>query len=170
MSASVLLDTSFLISLMDESRPNHEVAERYFRYMLNSDVLMIFSSIVAAEFGIKQDIADLPLASFKSVNFTVPHGQTAARLWNALGTRDEGGARQTVKDDVKLIAQASHEGISVILTEDASSLYRYCERLRQGNQIQTRAIMLKEGFDASAFNDDGQRGFGFFEPTTEPQA
>lgn len=169
MSASALLDTSFLISLMDESRPHHGVAEQYFRHMLKNDVLMIFSSIVAAEFGIKQDIADLPLSSFKPVNFTVPHGQTAARFWNVLGSRDEGDARQTVKDDVKLIAQAFHEGIGVVLTEDASSLHRYCERLRHGNHIQTRAITLKEGFDATAFNADGQLGFGFIEPTTEQE-
>jgi len=31
-----------------------------------------------------------------------------------------------VRDDVKLIAQASHEAIAFILTEDNSTLYRYC--------------------------------------------
>jgi|SRR6218665_2170238 len=157
MSASALLDTSFLISLVNANRPNHAVAVQYYRHMLQNEVPMYFSAIVAAEFGIKQPIADLPLNNFRIIDFNVPHGQKAAELWSALGQRDDGDARHVVREDVKLIAQASHEDIGFILTEDASTLFRYCERLRQGNQIQTRAIKLADGFDANVFSSSRPR-------------
>jgi hypothetical protein len=156
MSASVLLDTSFLISLVNANRSNHQTAVQYYRYMLQNSIPMYFSAIVATEFGIKQAIADLPLNNFRPIHFNVPHGQEAANLWNSLGQRDAGDARAVVRDDVKLMAQASHERIGFILTEDASTLHKYCERLRAKGHIQTRAIKLEDGFNANALREDGQ--------------
>ena len=158
MSASALLDTGFLISLVNARRAHHATAVEYYCHMLQDDVAMYFSAIVAAEFGIKQPITDLPLNHFRILNFNSSHGQKAAELWNALGSRDADDVRHVVRDDVKLIAQASHENITFILTEDASTLFKYCERLRQGNQSQTRAIKLADGFDVSALREDGQMG------------
>jgi len=167
MSAMTLLDTSFLITLVNDQRLNHETAKQYFRYMLQNDVPMYLSAIAAAEFAIKQSVADLPLGDFRILNFNMTHGQQAARLWNALKSRDESDSRVAIRDDVKLMAQADHEKIGFILTEDTSTLYKYCERLRVDKQIQTRAITLKDGFDANAFNDDGQTNFQFSHPSNE---
>jgi len=167
MSSSALLDTSFLITLVNDHRPNHETAKQYFRHMLQTEVPMYLSAIAAAEFAVKQPVTDLPLGAFRILNFNLTHGQQAAKLMNALVTHDAGDARAAVHDDVKLMAQASHEQIGVILTEDASTLHKYCERLRDGGHLQTRAITLKEGFDADVFNEDGQLGLGFTEPTDE---
>ena len=157
MSSSALLDTSFLITLVNANRPRHETAKQFYRHMLQNDVPMYFSAVVAAEFGIKQAVADLPLGNFRILNFNISHGQKAADLWNALGKRDDGDVRAVVRDDVKLLAQASHEKICFILTEDESTLYKYCERLRQTGAIQTRALKLADGFDASTLNEDGQK-------------
>jgi PIN domain nuclease of toxin-antitoxin system len=168
MSASVLLDTSFLITLTNASRPHHAVAVQYYRYMLQNNVTMWFSAIVASEFGIKQNLTDLPLGNFRPLNFNVPHGQKAALIWNQLGTRDSGDSRHVVRDDVKLIAQASHEAIALILTEDGNTLHKYCERLREVGHIQTRAIKLVDGFDASAISEDGQTGIDF--PELPPES
>ena len=156
MTVSVLLDTSFLISLVDQSRPNHKTSAQYYRFMLEQQFPMYFSAIVAAEFSIKQPITDLPLKNFRAIPFNVPHGKEAGRLWNALG-RDQGDSRSVVRDDVKLIAQANHESIPFLLTEDASTLHKYCERLRIAGASGTKAVKLIDGFDASAFRLDGQR-------------
>lgn len=161
MTAAVLLDTSFLISLVDQRRPNHGVAAQYYRAMLEQQVPMYFSAIVAAEFEIKQPITDLPLKNFRSIPFNIPHAREAGRLWNALGKRDEGDPRHVVRDDVKLIAQACHESIPFILTEDASTLHKYCERLKEAGSAKTQAIKLADGFDTCAFREDGQRGLTF---------
>lgn len=159
MTASVLLDTSFLISLVDSTRPNHSTAAQYYRLMLEQHCSMYFSSIVAAEFAIGQPITDLPLKNFRAIPFNIPHSVDAARLWNALD-RDKGDNRAVVRDDIKLMAQAAHESIPFIMTEDASTLYKYCERLRNAGLISTRAIKLVDGFDSCALREDGQRGLG----------
>ena len=158
MSASVLLDTSFLISLVDGKRPNHIIAGQYYRLMLEQQIPMYFSAIAAAEFAIKQPITELPLKNFRSIPFNIPHSIESARLWNVLIKHDDGDNRVAVRDDVKLIAQAAHEPISFILTEDVSTLYKYCERLRNAGAVWARAIKLVDGFDSCALSEDGQRG------------
>lgn len=170
MTASVLFDTSFLITLVDQNRSNHDTAFKYYRLMLEQQVPMYFSAIVAAEFAIKQPITDLPLKNFRAIPFNIPHGKEAGRLWNLLWARDDSIPRPVARDDVKLIAQALHESIPFILTEDASTLHKYCERLKEAGQSQIRAIKLAEGFDPSAFREDGQRGLSLDDaPTSDEQ-
>lgn len=156
MSGSALLDTSFLISLVNGHRVHHAAAVQYYKYLLTHNLPMYFSSIVASEFGIKQTVTDLPLKNFRLLDFNLAHGQRAAALWNALGTRDTGDDRAVVRDDVKLLAQARHEGIHFLLTEDASTLRKYCERLRATGHMQSRTILLADGFDPNSLLDDGQ--------------
>lgn len=158
MSSSVLLDTSYLISLVDGNRPNHAIAAKYYRLMLDQNLPMYFSSIVAAEISIKQPISDFPLGNFRTLPFNIPHSVAAGHIWNLLGARDAGDARAVVRDDVKLIAQAARESIPFILTEDGSTLFKYCERLRSSGNLKVRAIKLADGFDANAFRLDGQKG------------
>jgi predicted nucleic acid-binding protein len=93
MTPAALLDTSFLISLVDSARPNHTVAVKYYRLMLADAVPMYFSAIVAAELSIKQPIVDFPLRNFRTVPFSIPHAIEAGKLWNALRPRDTGDAR-----------------------------------------------------------------------------
>ena len=166
MIAAVLLDTSFLISLVDGNRPNHSIAAQYYRLMLEQQSPMYFSAIVAAEFAIKQPILDLPLKNFRCIPFNIPHSNESARLWNALGKHDDGDNRAVVRDDVKLMAQAAHESIPFIMTEDASTLYKYSERLRDLGVLRVRAIKLVDGFDSCALREDGQRGLSLSQPGT----
>lgn len=106
MTASVLLDTSFLISLVDRNRANHVVATQYYKLLLEQQSPLYFSAIVAAEIEIKQRITDFPLKNFRHIPFNIPHSVEAARIWNLLGGHDSGDNRSVVKDDVKIMAQA----------------------------------------------------------------
>ena len=157
-----MLDTSFLISLVDSNRPNHSVAIQYYKLLIQQQSHLYFSAIVAAEIAIKQPITDFPLKNFQHVPFNIPHSTESARIWNLLGGHDNGDNRAVVKDDVKIMAQALHEGIPFILTEDASTLYKYCERLRDLHKLNIRAIKLADGFDSTALRSDGQKGFDAF--------
>jgi predicted nucleic acid-binding protein len=161
MKPSVLLDTSFLISLVDSNRANHNVANQYYKLLLEQSIPIYFSAIVAAEFGIKQPITDLPLKNFRILPFNITHSIEAARLWNLLDGRN-GDNRSVVRDDMKIIAQAVHEKIPFILTDDAKTFYKYCERLRVSNNLNIRAIKLVDGFDASALRLDGQKNLDSF--------
>jgi hypothetical protein len=125
---------------------------------LNNNPPIYFSAIVAAEISVKQSITDFPLKNFRAIPFNIPHAIEAARLWNALGTRDNGDSRVVIRDDVKLMAQAAHESIPFILTEDVSTLYKYCERLRISGSLNVRVIKLVDGFDSCALRLDGQKG------------
>ena len=150
MKQGVLLDSSYLISLVDAKRKNHAIAGQYFRLMTEQQHRMVLSAIVVAELAVKQPITDFPLDNFLILPFNIPHAIEAARLWNAL-QRDQGDDRAVVKDDVKLMAQAEKEVIPFLLTEDASTLYKYCERLRIDGCIKLKAIKLKDGFDPGVF-------------------
>lgn len=152
---SVLLDTSFLISLITPERRNHATAKAYYRHMIESNIQMHFSTVVASEFSIGQPISQLPLSNFITLPFNIIHATESGKLWNCI-IREDDDIRHVVRDDLKLISQASREGISFIITEDAKTLYKHCERLRENGMIKVRPIKLVDGFDISFFNHDGQ--------------
>jgi predicted nucleic acid-binding protein len=162
MKGPVLLDTSFLISLVDQKRAHHDIAAQYYKFLIEQQIPLYFSVIVAAEIAIKQPITDFPLKNFRILPFNIPHSIEAARIWNLLNGHDAGDNRAVVRDDVKIIAQALREDIPFILTEDASTFYKYCERLRTLHNLNIRAIKLVDGFDFSALRLDGQKNFEAF--------
>jgi len=155
MKYRVMLDTSFLISLADANRPNHVTAEKFIRYFMEKQIPILFSTIVASEFGIVQPVTDLPLHMFEILPFNMPHACKAADLDFSI-YREATDQRNVVKDDFKLIAQAQEEQVSHILTEDARTLARYCERLRVDGKIAVNAVKLVDGFDVSHF-EGGQK-------------
>ena len=165
MTARVLIDTSFLITLVDGNRPHHSIAAQYYRLALEQQIPIYLSVIVASEFAIKQALTDLPLKQFRVLPFNLPHAIRAAELWRQLD-RDDVDSRTVVRDDIKLLAQADKESISTILTEDESTLHKYCDRLRKKGLLRARTVLLKDGFDPSGLRDDGQRGFDL--TTTQP--
>ena len=125
---SVLVDTSFLITLADPTRKHHEAAKTYFRECLKANVPLYLSAIVASEFQVKQTVNDLPLRNFIVLPFNIDHAMTAGLLMRTV-VRDAGDERNAVKDDVKLIAQAVCESITHVLTEDEKTLAKYIQRL-----------------------------------------
>lgn len=153
---SVLLDTSFLISLSDPARPHHKTATVYYRECILRQVPMLLSSIVISEFQVKQAINDLPLRNFIVPPFNVDHAMACGLLIRAQ-VRDPDDDRVRVKDDFKLIAQCQCEGITHLLTEDANTLTKYVARHRDAAVLETRCILLRDGFDASWFENGQSR-------------
>ncbi len=154
--SAFLVDTSFLISLADTSRPHHATALAYFREALQQGVPMYLSAIAASEFQVKQAVTDLPLRNFEVLPFNIDHAMQAGLLMRQI-RREAGDDRAVVKDDVKLIAQAICESLTHLLTEDARTLARYLEQLRSAGECSVQPILLKDGFDSAWFNN-GQRG------------
>ena len=102
--SAFLLDTSFLITLVDDSRPHHADAMRYLREAVQRGATLYLSAVVVSEFHAKQPITDLPLRNFHVLPFNIDHGMKAGQLWNLI-SRDDGDSKAIVKDDLKLIAQ-----------------------------------------------------------------
>lgn len=153
---SVLLDTSFLISLSDPTRSHHAVAEQYYKECIARRVPMFLSTVVISEYQVKQAINDLPLRNFIVLPFNVDHAMACGLLVRAI-PRDAGDDRVRVKDDFKLIAQCQCDGFSHVLSEDASTLTKYVHRFRESGHVETRSILLKDGFDAAWFENGQHR-------------
>lgn len=158
---SVTLDTSFLISFAEPSRPNHAVAVEYFRHCVGNNIPMFLSTIAAGEFAVKQELTDLPLQNFRILPYNLPHAIEAARLFNAnLRTTNQPlppeDARRIIVNDLKLIAQAEDEDIPVILCEDASTMHRITARLRAAGDCEVETILLTEGFSPGRIENPRQ--------------
>lgn len=151
---SVLVDTSFLITLSDPVRRHHATAVAYFKACIERRVPLFLSSIVVSEYQVRQAINDLPLRNFIVLPFNIDHAMACGLLMKALA-RDETDDRVRVKDDFKLVAQCQCERITHALTEDASTLTKYVERMSREGRLETRVILLRDGFDASWF-ENGQ--------------
>ena len=120
-----MLDTSFLITLADPNRRHHETAKAYFKEAVQRQIPLYLSAIVISEFQAKQAINDLPLRNFVVLPFNVDHAMRCGILIRQL-QRDPSDDRVRVKDDYKLIAQCDCEGISHLLSEDESTLVKFC--------------------------------------------
>lgn len=53
----------------------------------------------------------------------------------------------------------SANDLGYIITEDARSLYKFCQELKAKNLISARAIKLEDGFNKSHFDPAGQHDF-----------
>ena len=151
---SVLLDTSFLISLSDPTRLHHAVALAYYRECVRRQVPMYLSTIVISEFQVKQAINDLPLRNFVVLPFNVDHAMRCGLIIRQMA-RDPEDDRVRVKDDFKLLAQCDCEAVSHLISEDASTLAKYLDRARETGLAATKVVLLRAGFDAAWF-ENGQ--------------
>ncbi|MEM9158633.1 MAG: type II toxin-antitoxin system VapC family toxin [Verrucomicrobiota bacterium] len=162
MPDGILLDTSFLISLVDKNRPNHKTALKYFRHFAQDSIPMFLSTIVVSEFHLKQAVTDLPLDAIIILPFNLPDAMKAAELDFTKANRDGSTSRDSIKDDYKLLGQAGANDIAFLITEDERTLFKHCQSLRSENKIHTKPIKLVDGFDTSNFDPSGQKEFQDF--------
>ena len=156
----VTLDTSFLISFADPNRANHAVAVDYFRHCLAKQIPMNVSVIAAGEFEVGQPVSDLPLQNFRLQPFNLAHAVRAASYFRALKqgiiATDSNDRRPVIVNDLNIIAQAEEDGVSVLLTEDASTMSWFAERLRKAGLSQVEVILLSEGFTPGRLDNPNQ--------------
>ena len=80
MAAGVVLDTSFLITLADSSRPNHADARRYWRHFIEHQIPIFLPTIVVSEFTIVQSISPEILQNCIVLPFNWDDAISAAKL------------------------------------------------------------------------------------------
>lgn len=152
---SVLVDTSFLITLYSVDRPNHAVALRYFKYFLKNSIKLYLSTIVISEFQQMQPIVDL----VNSGNYIIlPYNyndaiKTAEIAFNLGGVVRRDASNPKYKDDLKIMGQAEENQVICIITEDKSTLAKYSEKLAKASMFKPKIIIVKDGFDTSLFNN-----------------
>ena len=154
----VSLDTSFLISFADPSRPNHYVAVEYFRHCVSEKIPMWISVIAAGEFHVGQRFADLPLQHFRLHPYNLQHAIKSAEFFKSLWSSDQGSEepRKVIINDLKLLAQAEEEEIPIILSEDENTLSRLACRLNAVHISNVKVLLLSEGFSPTRFTNPDQ--------------
>jgi predicted nucleic acid-binding protein len=104
-----LLDTSFLIRLLNKADTLHARAKEYFRYFLEQGIALKCSTISISEYCVKGKCAELPLRNLQIIPFNFNHAVRAGELMAILRARKAtpaGAERAVVINDIKLFAQA----------------------------------------------------------------
>ena len=125
----MLLDTSFLIRLLNERDPLHENAKEYYRYFLTQKFNLKCSTISIAEYCVKGKYSELPLRNLQILPFNFNHAVRAGEIMSIIKARKvvpPGIERIVVINDVKLFAQADIESeINDYVTSDTESRKLY---------------------------------------------
>lgn len=145
MNNSVLLDTSYLISLMDDTRTHHSKAKAFYQYFIENKFPMILSSIVTSEFTIKQSISDLPLNNLRPLPFNIPDSHHISSLFEEKFKGYTSG-RVSVKDDYKIVSQCSFNKITYLITED-SDLCTLLNSLNSEGKSIVKPLFLPDGYE-----------------------
>ena len=136
MAKSVLLDTGFLIRLMNPDDQLHLAAMDYFRDFVEQGVQCKVSTIALAEYGVKDDLTHLPMRYLQVLPFHYNHAFCAVQLMRIiLRVKQERGAiiqpRMLIPNDTKMFAQASSEPdiVSFVSADsEAKKVYNLIEK------------------------------------------
>lgn len=143
---SILLDTSFCIRLLKSNDDLHQNAKEYFKYFLEHKIEIFLSSIVIAEYSVKDDPQNLPLEFVKIVPFDYFDGKTAGEFHSILLEHKEQVAnieRNVIKDDCKLIAQLFNRKIQGYITKDRKSFTQIIAPLQATNFFNIELLDLE---------------------------
>ncbi|MDC7996355.1 hypothetical protein [Altibacter sp. HG106] len=127
MKHSVLLDTSFFIRLLNDEDPLHKNAVGYFRYFLENDIVLKFSTISIAEYCVLGNLEDLPLKNIQILPFNLKEAQKTGQFANIIFaenkiSEEKLSPRAIIPNDSKLFAQADlDKSITHFVTSDIRS-------------------------------------------------
>lgn len=143
---SILLDTSFCIRLLKSNDALHQNAKDYFKYFLEQRVEIYLSSIVIAEYSVKDDANNLPLEFVKIITFDFFDGKTAGEFHSILINNKAQVAnieRNVIKDDCKLIAQIFNRKIDAYITKDKKSFGQIFMPIQNEKKFNIELLDLK---------------------------
>lgn len=118
----VLVDTCFLISLVNTGDSLHANAEDYFRWLLSSGTTLYMSIITLSEFQEKQDELQI-IENFKVLPFGLDDvAAQHAKFPREIVNGSSGDERVGVKDDIKILSTCFAQEVPVVLSSDSKLL------------------------------------------------
>lgn len=161
---TVVLDTCFLIALVNKENPFHKTAMTYSQYFLDNSITMFIPTIVSSEFNQLATIAPLiQTGNYRHLVFSyrdaLAVGEVAFHL--GLTTRgiaadsEDGEKRAEIKDDIKILGQVKQNCIDYLITSD-DGIFKRCQRLKKSDVITCTPISISSSFDSSIFSEIGQ--------------
>lgn len=146
MIKSVLLDTSFIIRLVNKHDSLHEQAVQYYKFFIDNQIEMYLSTIALAEYSVKDDPANLPLKSFKIIPFDFFDAKKAGEFFSELkklSAPGEKNDRDAIKDDCKMIAQIYYRKIDAFISKDGKAHRKYIQPLSTAFRFELEFINLE---------------------------
>lgn len=123
---AVILDTSFLIRLLNEKEALHPNALKYYQYFLDRDIPMYMSTISIAEYCVKGEETDLPFDQVRVLPFNLQDAKKAAEFAKLIFSNKEQldlkNKRSIIPNDTKIFAQGeTAPNIKYFVTADQES-------------------------------------------------
>lgn len=145
----VLLDTCVLISLISEEAGYHEVAQQYFKDLIEKRHRVMISPLTLAEYGVKGCLSDVYKLPIGIPLFGTPHAEKAAEFCKVTGNKDKVGRsipneRRCIAIDTMILAQASVEQVALILTLDHRTFARTAHALVDAGYRIPKIILLDD--------------------------
>jgi len=141
MGKTALLDTSFLIRLLNDEDTLHQYAYNFFKGFLEEGITMQISTIAIAEYCVRGKIEQLPLARALPLPFTVSHAKRAGELARIVFDKKKVQAcdiaqRNIIPNDTKMFAQADMmpgESYFVSADSEARKVYEMINSVEKVN-------------------------------------
>lgn len=124
MHKSVLIDTCFLIKLLNPAETLHTNAVRYYEFFVTSKIQIYISTISIAEYCTKGKFEDIPIRQLRVLPFNWDHaikaGEFTATVFRQKNIQSESiKPRSVIPNDSKLFAQADiDKSITCFVTSD----------------------------------------------------
>ncbi|MEZ4827854.1 MAG: hypothetical protein R3C61_16445 [Bacteroidia bacterium] len=111
---------------MKKDDPDHQHAQAYFMRFLEDGTRIYSSTIVAAEYGVKDNINHLPVRDVTLLAFDINHARQASDFAKAIFHARKKGVielenRVLIPNDTKLIAQAQVIQADYFVARDANA-------------------------------------------------
>jgi predicted nucleic acid-binding protein len=116
--SKILIDTCFLISLVNEQDGLHTNAEDYFRHFIAERADLFISTIALAEFMERQGELEI-IENFKVLSFDMDEARALNKHFSRADVNANGSTAQSriaFKDDMKIVATALSREIDSILS------------------------------------------------------
>ncbi len=155
----VCLDTSFLITLCGTGRAHHATAQQYFEYWLKNRIPLFLPSVCYAEFlAVDDNLPGYILQRVHLMSFDTESAVLAGAIQRRrLSVVVQDTPRDALKDDIKIIANAAHNNLLGIVTDDENSMARYVRRAAEtmSGVNGLKVLTLSAGFDegSATFSD-----------------
>jgi len=117
----VAFDTSFLIRLLDQNGDDHQEAKDYFLYYTTEDFQLYLSTVVVAEYGIKENVQKVyALGTFRMMSFSREDAEMTAQFFNLLNPKRKelDLSRRCVWNDGKILGQAHQRKMDYFVSSD----------------------------------------------------
>lgn len=148
MRQGILVDTCSLVDFVNPGAERNAITTEYIDQAIRDSVPLYLSSLTVAEFCCKQDIGEIDVSPFIISPFDQPEAELSGRLDFEVH-RDSDADKVRHRVDTMLIAHAEKLRVAGILTGDASSLAKYCDRARAKNLVDLHVVLTTEAFEPS---------------------